>query len=182
MFAVPRFITKIPSKLGGKTMRHHGTNRGCPSIPLARLLCLRPMRTIPTIDYREAKLAVDTIVERATQMQKAVVIAVADCRGELLAFARMDTAPVSSVVIAMNKAWTAARARKPTHEVGERVRHPENGHDIAYYGDPKFVGWGGGIPVFKNGEVAGAVAVSGLSSAEDASLASMAVDLITQGL
>ena len=139
------------------------------------------MRTIPTLDYSEAKRAVDHIVEKALQMQKAVVVAVADCRGELLAFARMDTAPVSSVVIAMNKAWTAARARKPTHEVGERVRHPENGHDISYYGDPKFVGWGGGMPVWKDGEVAGAVAVSGLSAAEDASLASMGVDLITHG-
>ena len=74
------------------------------------------MRTLPTIDYSEAKRAVDLIVENALQMQKAVVVAVADCRGELIAFARMDAAPVSSVVIAMNKAWTAARAGKPTQE------------------------------------------------------------------
>lgn len=139
------------------------------------------MRTISTIDYSEAKRAVDLIVEKALQMQKAVVIAVADCRGELIAFARMDAAPVSSVVIAMNKAWTAARAGKPTQEIGEKVRHPERGHDIAYYGDPKFVGWGGGIPVLKNGEVAGAVAVSGLSASEDSSLASLGADLITGG-
>lgn len=139
------------------------------------------MRTIPTIDYSDARRAVDLIVEKATQMQKAIVVAVTDCRGELLAFARMDGAPVSSVVIAMNKAWTAARAAKPTQEIGERVKHPEKGHDISYYGDPKFVGWAGGVPVFKNGEVAGAVAVSGLSGAEDASLASLAVDLITRG-
>lgn len=139
------------------------------------------MRTIPTIDYAEARRAVDLIVERAAQMQKAVVVAVTDCRGELLAFARMDGAPVSSVVIAMNKAWTAARAGKPTQEIGQKVRHPEKGHDISYYGDPKFVGWGGGVPVFKDGEVAGAVAVSGLSSAEDVSLASLGVDLITRG-
>ena len=55
-------------------------------------------------------------------MQKAVVVAVADCRGELIAFARMDGAPVSSVIIAMNKAWTAARMGKPTQEIGEKVR------------------------------------------------------------
>ena len=36
---------------------------------------------------------------------------------------------------------------------------------------PKFVGWGGGIPVWKDGEVVGAVAVSGLSSSEDIVLA-----------
>ncbi len=139
------------------------------------------MKTIPTIDYSEAKRAVDLIVEKALSMQKAVVVAVADCRGELIAFARMDAAPVTSVVIAMNKAWTAARAGKPTAEIGEKVRHPERGHDIAYFGDPRFVGWGGGVPVLKDGEVAGAVAVSGLSSKEDAGLASMAAELIMGG-
>lgn|SRR5690242_21155777 len=139
------------------------------------------MRTIPTIDYAEAKRAIDLIVGKATEMKKAVVVAVADCRGELIAFARMDTAPVSSVVIAMNKAWTAARLGKPTQEIGEKVKHPEKGHDISYYGDPRYVGWGGGIPVRKDGEVAGAVAVSGLSSTEDAGLATLGADLIARG-
>ena len=136
------------------------------------------MRTSQTIEYSEAKRIVDLIVERALQMQKAAVIAVADSHGELIAFARMDGAPISSIRIAANKAWTAARERKPTKEIGEKVRHPEKGHDIAYYGDPKFVGWGGGIPVWKNGEVVGAVAVSGLSSNEDISLASLGAELI----
>jgi glc operon protein GlcG len=138
------------------------------------------MRTIPEIDYSEAKRVIDLIVEKASQMQKAVVAAVVDSHGELICFARMDGAPVSSIRIALNKAWTAARACKPTQEIGEKVRHPEKGHDIAYYGDPKFVGWGGGIPVWKNGEVAGAVAVSGLSSSEDVSLANRGVELISQ--
>ena len=137
------------------------------------------MRTTPTIDYSDARRAVDLIVEKASQMQKAVAVAVADPHGELIAFARMDGAPLPSITIAMNKAFTAARARKPSQEVGEKVRHPEKGYDIAYYGDPRFVGWGGGIPVWRNGEVAGAVAVSGLSAEEDVSLAKMGVDLIT---
>ena len=149
---------------------------------LSASVMLAAMRTLASIDYSEAKRAVELIVETALRMQKAVVVAVSDCRGELISFARMDTAPVTSVVIAVNKAWTAARAGKPTQEIGERVRHPEKGHDISYYGDPRFVGWGGGIPVLKNGEVAGAIAVSGLSSSEDASLARLGVDLIMHDL
>jgi glc operon protein GlcG len=137
------------------------------------------MRTIQTLDYSEAKSIIDAIVEKALQMQKAAVIAVADSHGELIAFARMDGAPISSVRIAANKAWTAARERKPTKDIGEKVRHPEKGHDIAYYGDPRFVGWGGGLPVWKDGQVAGAVAVSGLSSSEDIVLASVGVDLVS---
>ena len=136
------------------------------------------MRAVQTVDYSEAKRAVDLIVEKAKQMQKAAAVAVADVHGELICFARMDGAPVSSIRVAMNKAWTAARERKPTREIGEKVKHPEKGHDIAYYGDPKYVGWGGGIPVWKNGEVIGAVAVSGLSSNEDIILATLGVELI----
>jgi glc operon protein GlcG len=136
------------------------------------------MRNLPVVDYAEAKRMIDFIVEKAAHMQKAVVVAVADSHGELIAFARMDGAPISSIRIAANKAWTAARERKPTKEIGEKVRHPEKGHDIAYYGDPRFVGWGGGLPIWKDGVVAGAVAVSGLSSSEDVELAMQALEWI----
>ena len=136
------------------------------------------MRNIPVIDYSEAKKIVDLIVDKASQMKKSVVVAVADSHGELIAFARMDGAPFSSIRIAANKAYTAARERKTTKEIGEKVRHPEKGHDIAYYGDSRFVGWGGGIPLWKDGVVAGAVAVSGLSSGEDIELATLALELI----
>jgi glc operon protein GlcG len=136
------------------------------------------MRNVPVIDYAEAKKIIDLIVEKAAQMEKSVVAAVVDPYGELIAFARMDGAPISSIRIAANKAWTAARERKTTKEIGEKVRHPEKGHDIAYYGDPRFVGWGGGVPIWKDGVVAGAVAVSGLSSREDVELATLALELI----
>ncbi len=137
------------------------------------------MRTLHTLDYSEARRAADLIIEKASQMQKAVVVAIADSHGDLVCLARMDGAPVSSIRVATNKAWTAARERKPTKEIGEKVKHPEKGHDIVYYGDPNYVGWGGGIPVWKDGEVVGAVAVSGLSSTEDIALAMLGVELIT---
>ena len=136
------------------------------------------MKTSQTIEYSEAKEMIDRIVEKALAMKKAAVIAVADSHGELIAFARMDGAPISSIRIAANKAWTSARERKPTKDIGDRVRHPEKGHDIAYFGDPRFVGWGGGVPVWKDGEVVGAVAVSGLASSEDIVLAELAVDVV----
>jgi len=136
------------------------------------------MKTTQAIDYSEAKQIVDRIVEKALQMKKPAVIAVADSHGELIAFARMDGAPLSSIRIAMNKAWTAARERKATKEIGDKVRHPEKGHDIAYYGDPRYVGWGGGIPVWKDGEVVGAIGVSGLSSTEDIALATLGLECI----
>lgn len=136
------------------------------------------MRSVSVIEYVEAQKIVGFIVNKASEMNKAVAVAVADSHGELIAFARMDGVPLPSVSIAMNKAWTAARTGKPTEEIGEKVKDPNKGHDISYYGDPRFVGWGGGIPLWKGGEVVGAVAVSGLSSKEDAALAGWGTDLI----
>jgi glc operon protein GlcG len=148
----------------------------------APLLTLLRMKTIPTVDYSEAKRAIDLIVNKALEMRKALVVAVADSHGELIALARMDGAQLPSINIAMNKAWTAARSGQPTKQIGEKVRHPEKGHDIAYYGDPRFVGWGGGVPVVIKGEVVGAVAVSGLSSAEDADLAGLGAEVIEKSI
>ncbi len=41
---------------------------------------------------------------------------------------------------------------------------------MAYYGDPRYLDWGGGLPVIGNGQVVGAVAVSGLPKAVDMEL------------
>jgi glc operon protein GlcG len=136
------------------------------------------VRTVSSLDYADAKRIVDAIILHALKSKKAAVIAVADVHGDLLAFARMDGAPVSSILVAANKAWTAARERKPTKDIGDKIRHPEKGFDIAFYGDPRFVGWGGGLPIWRSGEVVGSVGVSGLSSAEDVQLATLGIDAI----
>jgi glc operon protein GlcG len=138
------------------------------------------MKSTFAIDYQDAKRIIDAIVQRALEQQKAAVIAVSDAHGELIALARMDGAPLSSIRVAANKAWTAARERKPTKEIGDKIRHPEKGFDIAFYGDRKFVGWGGGIPIWRDGQVIGAIGVSGLSSVEDIALASLGLELIAK--
>ncbi len=109
---------------------------------------------------------------------KAAVIVVADSHGELLALARMDGAPLSSLAIATNKAWTAARERKPSKDIGTAARDRDKGFDIGYFGDPKFTGWGGGVPVWKEGKVVGAIAVSGLPQEEDIELATAAAERV----
>ena len=139
------------------------------------------MKSTLAIDYQDAKRIVELIVQKALEQQKAAVVAVSDAHGELIAFARMDGAPLSSIRVAANKAWTAARERKPTKEIGEKIRHPEKGFDIAFYGDRKFVGWGGGIPIWRDGQVIGAIGVSGLSSVEDIALATLGLELIVNG-
>jgi glc operon protein GlcG len=136
------------------------------------------MNTTSTLGHAEAQRAIETIQVELLRRGKAAVIAVADAHGELIALLRLDGAPLSSIRIAANKAWTAARERKPSHEIGKEVRDPEMGFDIAYYGDPKMVGWGGGIPVLVSGVVVGAVGVSGSLQQEDMDLAQTGVEAI----
>jgi glc operon protein GlcG len=133
------------------------------------------VKTSATIGHVEAQAAIAAVQSELARRGKTAVIAVADDHGELVALLRLDGAPLPSTTIAANKAYTAARERKPSWDLGKGVRDPEHGFDIAYYGDPRFVGWGGGVPVVVNGAVLGSVAVSGLSQEEDAELAALGV-------
>jgi glc operon protein GlcG len=78
------------------------------------------MMTENTIDYSEAQKAVAAIYVEVLKRAKAGVIAVCDPHGDLIAFARMDGAPLSSITIAMNKAYSAARERKGEFAVSVR--------------------------------------------------------------
>jgi len=136
------------------------------------------MKQQTVLGHDDAQKAIEVIKQEMFKRGKAGVIAVADEHGELLALLRVDGAPVTSVQIATNKAYTAARDRKPSRQIGQSLRDPQKGFDIAYYGDPKILGWGGGLPVLLDDAVIGAVGVSGLPEMEDIELAQLGVDAI----
>jgi glc operon protein GlcG len=132
------------------------------------------------LSYDDARSAVETAVAELSRRGKAAVVAVADSHGDLLAFARMDGAPLSSITIAMNKAWTAARTGGPTLDIFLRAK-TDPGFDIAYYGDARYCGWGGGVPLRKDGQVVGSIAVSALTMEEDAEIAALAAAAVMPG-
>ena len=136
------------------------------------------MQQTTSLGMAEAQKAIEVIKTEMLKRGKAAVIAVADAHGELIALLRVDGAPFTSIQIATNKAYTAARDRKPSRDIGQKSRDPEKGFDIAYYGDPRIVGWGGGLPVVVGGVVIGAVGVSGLPEMEDIELAQMGLETI----
>lgn len=136
------------------------------------------MQTVREIGEEEAGLALEIIISELKRRQKAAVIAVADRHGELLALWRMNGASLSCMTIAASKAFTAAREKKPSGDVGRSSR--ADGWDIAYLGDRRYIGWDGGVPVTIGGEVVGAVAVSGLSGEEDVELAWLAAKKIEE--
>ena len=136
------------------------------------------MKQTLSLDHDDAQLAIEVIKTEMLNRGKAGVIAVADFHGELIALLRVDGAPFTSIQIASNKAYTAARDRKPSRQIGQSSRDPQKGFDLSNYGDPKIVGWGGGLPVEMNGVVVGSVGVSGLPEMEDIELSQLGIDAI----
>ena len=136
------------------------------------------MHTDWTLDDDDALAAIAVIKAELLKRGKPGVIAIVDNHGETIAVLRQKGAAYSGVQIACNKAFTAVRLRRPSGELGRTVRHPEFGYDIAYFSDARYVGFGGGMPVMKDGAFVGAVGVSGLTQAEDDELAQMGVAAI----
>ena len=130
------------------------------------------------LNLAEARAAMDAMRIEVDRRGLKAVLAVGDSRGDLIAFERMDGAPLPSITVATNKVYAAARERITTREIGRKVRSPENGFDVAYWGDPKMLGWAGGEPVFHGGAVVGAVAVSGLDEDSDEEIARLGIAAI----
>lgn len=96
-----------------------------------------------------------------------VSAAVVDAGGHLVAFRRMDGAEFAGSTIAVDKAYTAAGNRIATLDLREQV---SPGGDLAGYfaaSGGRFIAFGGGVPLWYDGLVAGAVGVSGASGEED---------------
>ena len=129
------------------------------------------------LSHADALKLIAAIQTELEKEQKGAAIAVADTHGELLAFLRTDGCPLASINIAINKAFTAARERKESAAVGQASR--EAPFPMTNFGDLRYIGWGGGVPITHNGKVIGAVAISGLPEAEDMVLARMAAGLIS---
>src|SRR5579862_191195 len=116
------------------------------------------------LSHADATKIIDTIRAALDKDNKGAAVAVLDAHGELLAFLRTDGCRLPSINIAINKAFTAAREYTESKALGNRS-HEEN-FPLTYYGDGRYVGWGGGIPILHEGRVIGAVGVSGMPEDE----------------
>lgn len=126
----------------------------------------------PPITAREALSLVDRGMKAGAAKGLKMAFAVVEPSGELVAFARMDDAPYASTRIAQQKARTAARFRMATVRFEERVLA---GRTVLLSSD-EVIAIGGGVPIVVNGKVVGALGVSGATAAEDAAVATAAVD------
>ncbi|PMH03857.1 GlcG/HbpS family heme-binding protein [Vibrio lentus] len=107
---------------------------------------------------------------------QAIAVSVCDTHGELLAFSRMDNVSVQAGLLAQNKAYTSARDRQPSGNLGVWAR--ATGKDLSYWTDPKITGFKGGVPIQHQGQVIGAIGISGLSEDDDEVIAEKVIQLV----
>ena len=93
---------------------------------------------------------------------KPIAVAVVDTSGNLVAFERSDGATPINVRAAIGKAYTAAVTARETEELMERAKENPLAWQSVMAKDPGPITLArGGVPLINNGEVIGAVGVSG---------------------
>lgn len=129
------------------------------------------MLTIRRLDISDARLLIAGAGDKAREIGVPMCIAITDESGQLIAFERMDGGKVTSTTIAIDKAFTAAAAKKATHEYGAASQpgSPAFGIHSAIGGRLMVVG--GGLPVVIDGEVVGGIGLSSGTPAQDLSCA-----------
>lgn len=117
---------------------------------------------------REGAMKVlNTAVDKAHALNCHVSIAVVDDGGHLIAFTRSEKAELYSIAIAQTKAKSAALTRFPSGKKSPTGNERSDHHALAITlaaGTDSFVTIEGGFPLFSEGEIVGAVAVSGAGS------------------
>lgn len=121
-----------------------------------------------------AEKIAEECLKKAERMNIAMVISVLGDDGKLITFKRMDNALPVSIDLAPAKAYTAYALRMTTEELGEISKPGEMLYGIDTSCE-NIVLFGGGIPLRSQGEVIGAVGVSGGSVDEDIEVAQAGV-------
>jgi uncharacterized protein GlcG (DUF336 family) len=127
------------------------------------------------ITLEETKKLISSAEQKAHEMGLAMNIAVMDAGRNLVAFHRMDGAWVASIDIAIDKAFTSAGRGLTTREIGEMAQPGEPLFGINTTNGGRIVIFAGGIPLTRDGEVVGAIGVSGGAVDEDHEVAEAGV-------
>lgn len=125
-----------------------------------------------------ARRMIDAAEAKAAELGKAFVIAVVDDGGVLKAFSRMDGAPLLSVQVATDKAYTAVGFGLPTHGWYDFIKDDPPLAAGAPTGIDRLVVFGGGYPIQVDGAVVGGVGVSGGHYSEDMQVAEAALTAV----
>ena len=132
------------------------------------------MLSKPTLSIAETTRILDAARAEAEKNKWAVTIAVADDGGHLLALLRLDGCAPIGAYIATEKARTSALGRRESKQYEDMI----NGGRTAFLSAPLAGALEGGVPIVVDGQVVGAVGVSGVKAPEDAQIARAGVQSV----
>ena len=121
---------------------------------------------------------VNAAVAKAKELGVAENVAILDDSGNLKAFTRMDGAPIPTIEMAQNKAYTALLGVSTQEFFNFIKRDPSLLAGVPTLS--RIAAWGGGFPITVNGEVVGAIGVSGAPAVQnDIDVARAALALVS---
>ncbi len=123
------------------------------------------------ITLAQAQRLIDRAIAAARARGFRLAIAVVEPSASLVAFARMDDTQYGSIIVAQEKAGSAARFRTPTAAMAKAVLDGR----VTTLALPGALPIAGGRPIVVGGKIIGAIGVSGASSAEDDEIATAAM-------
>ncbi|HSK32957.1 MAG TPA: cob(I)yrinic acid a,c-diamide adenosyltransferase [Propionicimonas sp.] len=136
--------------------------------------------TIATYDLATLKLMAAAAEAKAAELGVPIVFAGVDAGGNLMLLHRMGDSLMGSIDIAINKAFTSAAFRLPTAALKDASTPAGELHGIQNSNDGRVVVFGGGLPVFVDGRIAGGIGVSGGTVDEDVTIVTHAISAVQE--
>jgi len=131
----------------------------------------------PSIKLDSAKRAAAAALAEARGNNWTMVVAIVDTAGELVYFEKMDDAQNGSVKVAVAKARSAALFKRPTKAFQDALTATADG--LRILGIDGAVPVEGGLPLVVDGQIAGAIGVSGGTSQQDGECAKAGVGAVS---
>lgn len=127
-----------------------------------------------SITLENAKKAAAPALAEAARNNWTMAVAIVDPSGNLVYYEKMDNTQLGSADVAIDKARSAARFKRPTKAFQDAVA--AGGAEIRFLSIRAMVPLEGGFPLLMDGKIVGAIGVSGGTSAQDAQCARAGVD------
>lgn len=131
------------------------------------------METKKIISLADVKRVVEAAEAEATRNNWNVVIAVVDDGGHLM-YLQREKVQLGSIDVAITKANVALMFRRPTRFWEETVASGRQG----YLAMPGMLPIEGGVPLIHEGDIVGAIGISGVKSSEDGQIAQAGADAL----
>ncbi|HWB36240.1 MAG TPA: heme-binding protein [Rugosimonospora sp.] len=132
------------------------------------------MRQQRSASLEDARRVIAAGEQAANQLGQPMNIAVVDAGGNLIAHERMDGAWIGSVDVSINKAFTARAFDLSTDALAPNAQPGSQFFGIQGSNGGRVMIFAGGVPLKSDGEVVGAVGVSGGDGKQDQSVAEAA--------